>query len=116
MKDIILETVSTLKEYLPRLIAASKKLPESLQSGNQLKAINELPEYFEGLQWVLSALVGLQKNGYFIEVSSSDLNSYLLEVEESIKSQDYVLMADLLEYEILPKLEEWYAQLNKFEV
>lgn len=116
MKYIVKETIDSLKEYLPRLMAASNELAEFFQSGKQLSAINQLPNFLEGLQWVMSAFAGIQKNGYFIEVNAVELNKYLIEMEEALTFQDYVLISDLLEYEITPKLEEWHEHVINIEV
>lgn len=114
MEPIIIETLDSLKEYTPRLKEASESIAESLQSGDQNKSVQQLPQFFEGIQWVVSAINGLKQNGYDLSVDTLYLNEFLKEIEEAIINQDYVLLADLLEYEISPILEAWIEKIDTF--
>lgn len=111
MEVIITETLDTLKEYIPKLVMASENIAENLQGGDHYEAMQQLPHYFEGIEWVVSALKGIGNNGIDFEIDTSSLNEYLIEVEEAIKHQDYILLADLLEYEFTPILKEWLRKV-----
>jgi hypothetical protein len=113
MEEIITETLDTLKEYIPKLVRASESIAENLQGGDHYEAMQQLPYYFEGIEWVVSALNGISKNRIKFEIESSSLNEHLIEAEEAIKNQDYILLADLLEYEFTPILEEWLRKSSE---
>ncbi|PAE19811.1 hypothetical protein CHH80_14835 [Bacillus sp. 7504-2] len=113
MEAIITETLDTLKEYIPRLVRASESIAENLQGGDQYEAMQQLPHYFEGIEWVVSALNGIGKNGVDIDIETSSLNDFLKEAEEAITHQDYILLADLLEYEFTPILEQWLKKSSE---
>lgn len=107
MEQVIVDTFDSLRDYIPRLTRTAENMAETLQSGNHQEAIHQLPAFFEGVEWVVQALNGLSKNGYYIDVKTSLLNEYLIETEKAIRNQDVILLADLLEYEIVPILTEW---------
>ncbi|RKL68336.1 hypothetical protein CR203_07600 [Salipaludibacillus neizhouensis] len=116
MKQLIIETKKSLLEYIPRLIQGSESIGEALQSGEQYKAMKQLPDLFEGIQWITSALKGIEKNHYSFNINTAELNGNLKEMEDALKNQDFVLLADLLEYEISPILEDWLNKIEAFKV
>ncbi len=107
MEPIIRETLDTLLEYIPRLQEVSGTITRTLQSSEPALGLQQLPQVFEGIEWVIAAIQGLKKNGFLLEIEIVQANDYFIEMENAIKKNDYVLLADLLEYEILPILEEW---------
>lgn len=113
MKQIIEETKESLLDYIPRLIDAATSMAENLQSGNHYEAMHQLPLFFEGIDWTLQAIVGIQNNGYPIEIDSTLLNNFLGEVATAMQNQDFILLADLLEYEFTPIFETWLDEVAK---
>lgn len=114
MEQVIVETLDSLGDYIPRLTRAAEKMAETLQGGDHHDAMQQLPSFIEGIEWVVQALNGLLKNGYYIDVETSSLNGYLIETEQAIQNQDFILLADLLEYEITPILTEWLKKCMPF--
>lgn len=112
MDQLIIETIESMENYLPKLIKALEEMAEHFQNGAQNEAIHQLPTAFEGIEWIVSAINGLRNNGYFIDLEVLTLNKFLIEVEDALKNQDYILLADLLEYEIKPILEEWLLKCS----
>ncbi|MBE6024119.1 MAG: hypothetical protein E7231_13125 [Cellulosilyticum sp.] len=47
------------------------------------------------------------------EIEIKAINEVLGEIIESVQNKDYVLLADLLQYEILEKMEEWHAIIEE---
>ncbi|TFE03941.1 hypothetical protein [Jeotgalibacillus salarius] len=116
MRHLIIDTKVSLIEYIPRLIQASEKIGEYLQAGEQYRGMKLLPDLFEGIQWVTNAIKGIEKNHISLDLNTEDINKYLIEIEQTLKNQDFVLLADLLEYEISPILESWLNKIESFEV
>lgn len=111
MKSLIEETLESLNEYLPKLIEGCKEVSRDLQTGNEAAALDKLPLVLEGLEWVTEAIGGIKNNGRSINVDEKALIPFLLDMEGALEIGDYVLVADLFEYEIAPILEQWIEAL-----
>lgn len=96
----------TLNDYLLKLIPAIKECAGYYQSGKLNEGSNLLLNMIEGLNWVVSvvAKIGLQDHNI------GEINLKLNEVVKAFENKDFILVGDLLEYEILPVME---ALLNK---
>ena len=113
MEQLVKETLESCLDYLPKLIRAVSEIPEMLQSGNEAAGIRLLPPVFDGLQWVMEAIQGMQRNGFLREVDLGSLAKHFKELESALEIRDYVLIADLFEYEIEPVLEEWLKTIEQ---
>ncbi|MCA0971574.1 hypothetical protein LCM20_13285 [Halobacillus litoralis] len=111
MKEIVTETINTLKFYLPNLIEGTKSTAEKFQAHKDSEALKVLPNIVEGIDWVYQAIAGIQKNGGLPKIDLEELSSILPETLRAIEVKDYVLLSDLLEYEIVHVLEKWNDQL-----
>ncbi|UGB30433.1 hypothetical protein [Metabacillus sp. B2-18] len=115
MEKIVFETIQSLKEYLPRMINGCNEIVEYLQEGNEGTALSQMPDFVEGLQWIFAAINGIQNNGHLQEIELISLKDNFKEVVDSLEMRDYVLLADLLDYEIAPVLKQWQLTINKVE-
>lgn len=107
MDKLIHETIGSLGEYLPILIEGCKEISRDLQTGNEAGGLDRLPLVLEGLQWVVDAVDGIKNNGETLGVDEKALMTHFKEMEGALEIGDYVLLADLFEYEIVPILEHW---------
>jgi len=82
-----------------------------LQTGQDKTAMATIIRLTEILQIFMRSLGWMESNGS-IEKIISDMNSILSELEEALKVGDTVLIGDLLEYEIKPRLVELPAGLD----
>lgn len=112
MDNIVNETIESLRDYIPKLISAGQELVNNLQSGNEAKAFSAMPQIIEGLEWAFQAVEGIKKLGKAREIELTDVNSKFNEVINALEVKDYVLLADLFEYEIIPILENWLENIN----
>ncbi|KAB2953628.1 hypothetical protein F9B85_03130 [Heliorestis acidaminivorans] len=112
---IVQETLGTIIEYIPKLISATDQIVEKLQSEKQQEAFAILVQYIEGLQWVVKALTEIQNLGHELNIDTDEVNTFLLEIEEGLKIGDYVMLNDLIEYEISPLLSDWLKKVIAFE-
>jgi hypothetical protein len=108
MKEIVAETLESLNEYIPKLVLACQNTVESLQGGNEATALQMLPPIIEGLEWVLDAVSGEQNNGQLFSIDLKTLTKHFQEMVPAMEMGDYVLLADLLDYELVPILTEWH--------
>ncbi len=97
------ETLKTANEYMNNLISGVKYSVELLYGGNETEGFSMIPSICEGIQWITQVLVLTgNKNKDLVDI----LFKKLEEIVESFENKDYILVADLLNYELLQVLEE----------
>lgn len=98
------EKVSLLKEvddYIPKLVDGLEEIVICIQSGKDSIYLKSMIYAIEGVDWVLNALLlagEIQSND--LEVKS--INATLKSILESMEIGDYILISDIIEYELLP--------------
>ena len=112
MLELVLETLETCKEYVPKLINAATTIANHFQSGNEAAGVELLEPVFEGIGWVIDAVNGIQQNRYQLDIQLDEMKELLKSLEEALEIRDYVQMADLFEYEIAPLLENWLQKIQ----
>lgn len=119
MNQLIQETQETFFSYLFRVKDGCVTIAEKLRKDNVGEALQLLAQFVEGASWLLQVVHLMQKNGFAFSVSMEGLNEYLYEINEGLEIQDYVLVADLFEYEIAPfidnMIEGQFVQCNDVE-
>jgi len=109
IEDPKTELTATLKVVL-KLIPEINEISVLLQTGKDKKAMGLIITLTELLQKILRIISlfntdNIIINGTSLDIFSSELNSILNELAEAFDANDSVLIGDLLEYEISPKLE-----------
>jgi len=114
MKQKLLDLLRSIQIYLPRLIKASEQMAEDIQTGNEGKALGLLPEYIDGLMWSIEAIEAVKRvdNNYLKDVQLEDISQPLNILEEAMLNQDYILLADIFEYEVKPRLTDYCVEIN----
>jgi hypothetical protein len=106
------ETISALRGLVPGL----NNVSVLLQTGRDREAMETVIRFTEESQTLLKLLARLQHTGRLdpaaavidgttVERFFSDLNRILTELIEAFEAKDSVLIGDLLEYEVTPRLE-----------
>jgi hypothetical protein len=116
MNEEQVEVLKTAKEYMKNLNKAILKSSEYLQNGDYFNGTNLIANITEGLEWVIQ-LVTVRKDIYDKDMEINRIVDNIKEIIEAFENEDYILIGDLLQYEISPMIEEYYRQtytlLNK---
>jgi hypothetical protein len=113
MEDIIKETIESIKEYTPKLIDATTQITEYLQTENDFDALQLIIQVSEGIDWLMQAVNHIQNLKGVQIVDTEELASKLKEVNEALEARDFVLTADLFEYEINPLLHAILTKVSE---
>lgn len=113
MESLTKETLGSCREYIPRLIETVSAIACDIQSGAEAQGIRLMPAVFDGLQWLVEALQGLQQIGFSTGIDLQDITGCFEQLEKALEIRDYVLIADLFEYEIGPALENWLKTIEQ---
>lgn len=116
IEKLVNDTLKSMDEYLPRLKNSMTVIAEKIQGEGEEReeGFKLLTKAIEGITWCVDAVVALKKFGYLTEIDLESANKVLRELEDALKKQDFVLAADILEYEIEPVLGEWIGVVKKY--
>lgn len=120
-EQLLLEALESGREYLPKLYAGLKEVAELLQEGREGEGIKLFQDALDGIEWVgtvTEALLTITLTGRSQLLAADwrqkaeDLKKVFHELNEAWANRDYVLIADLIEYELLPYLDLLYQQIT----
>ncbi len=104
------ETIISLKEYLPKLDKGIRTCIELLRENNEIEGIRYLELIVEGLNWSIESITLTMNSG--LHAIKIDNIEFIKDMIASMENKDYGLLADLLEYEAMPLIQEWQANLK----
>lgn len=109
------ELLSSFQEYVGKLIDGIEKCIEYFRSQQEHLALPLFADIIEGLQWTIEVAFGTKEvlKQYEIEIDETQINQVFKELLEAVQNQDYVLTADILEYEVLEWLSLCRQQLTQ---
>ena len=124
LSDIINKNIENADAYLIRLLPGIEKSVELFRMGNEQEANKFFINIIDGVDWLSQVLdtiltaKAISPDTVFDGKSIQDRQASLVDLTQQMvdanKNQDWVLLADLLEYEILPYYQEWSNILPHF--
>jgi hypothetical protein len=113
--SLINETLDEANEYLPKLKKGTKQTASLFRNSDD-KAIKNYQLILNGLEWYIEAssqITSLMNNEDYYQQGQNminEINKILSDLMVAYNKEDFVLVADILEYEIVDIIEE----LNEF--
>ena len=111
MKNEKIETLRIADEYLDNLKIGITNVVNLIQEGNEIEGINNVVPVLEGIEYI-SKVITLTKDVQKDIIELDDLNNQLNEMIEAFENEDYILLGDLLNYELLPVIEEIHEKIK----
>jgi len=114
MARVILMETAAQAEVLGRAVKECARL---FRTAPEQEALRVLAQILEALRWLLTTgasgrrLVGAEKSPE-VDRFFRHLEALLTEMEDYARQEDYILLADLMEYELLPLVEQWRRLLT----
>ena len=126
LKDLVATNLVNALDYLKKLIPGFEQAADLFRAGNEQEANKYYMQILDGIGWFSQvvniimqsdqgelALPGAEnENLQAREAKLTDLMSQMLEANQN---QDWVLLADILEYEMVPFYKDWEAILSKLD-
>jgi len=116
-KKLALEALQEAVKLLSVLVKSLGDVAMGLQQGKYGEALAQLPDQVEAMQWFLTVIRGARQvlgvnlsepiAGRRPEELSTRLVDASGQMMEALENQDWVMLADALEYEVVPILEDW---------
>lgn len=105
IKEVI-EVIDSYNHYLTKVPNGSIQIANSLRKDEIQEALQMILDFSDGMGWLAQATELLQKNEVVITLDITKIHEFLNEINSGLEIQDYVLVADMFEYEIAPFFEE----------
>lgn len=125
LSGIVDQNIDNAEAYLRRLIPGIEQAAELFRTGNEQEANKFFVNIVDGMDWlsqVLDTVVaarGLAPEAEFNGKTIGDRRASLVGFSQQMvvanKNKDWVLLADLLEYEILPYYQDWAELIPQFK-
>ncbi len=115
--EMSMNCLNQLMENLPELPIACRELAQLFQSGKPHDALNSFVELTELWHIVKERQLLVAKtqnidmaafliNGKSIQEQHAELNAFLNDALDTMQSEDWIALGDLLEYELAPRADE----------
>lgn len=102
MDQLVLESAKSYNEYLSKLPGGCKKIADLLREDSLVEAFKLIITFSEGVEWLSRMNQLLNENGVDISLNIEKIHEFLEEVNNGLEIQDYIIVADMFEFEIEP--------------
>jgi hypothetical protein len=122
LQDVLANNLVNVKEYLEKLIPGFQKAADLFRMENEQEANKYYLQILDGVDWFSQVIVTIMQSwgekleGQSLEERQKKQTEFMAQMLEANQNQDWVLMADILEYEMIPLYEDWREVLAKITV
>jgi len=122
LKDLVATNLSNALDYLEKLIPGFDQAADLFRMGNEQEANKFYIQILDGMDW-FSEVINIVMDSEFegsehqdtLSLRQAKLTDLMSQMLEANKNQDWVLLADILEYEMTPFYKEWQTILTKLK-
>lgn len=100
MNEEILEVMESYNEYLDKLPGGCKSIAEYLRNNRIDEALELILHFSKGVSWLCEVNEKLSLLGFNNSLHIERINEFLIEINSGLEIQDYLIVADIFEYEI----------------
>lgn len=112
LKDDKIKILYSAKEYIPKLQDGLHSISRDIYSGKEHNALKLIPYAFEGFEWLLNTMT-LTFDIHGTAIDMEKFNKFLNEMVNAFESEEYLLVADIIEYELSNEIEVWNNVIRK---
>lgn len=101
--------------YVGKLLRAIDDILDNFLSGKENVALQELPDMTDGFEWILNVIELTRPTQEELGIEFAGVPQFMEGIKEIVaafENNDYVLLGDLLNYELKPVIEKWDEQLR----
>ncbi len=118
LNDLIESTMNSSGEILPLLYQALSTAAEYFRVGNLGLGSKKFSEVIPVLRWHVDML-----NGFIhLHTEPSDIHDFYQRISTFIpdlllswENEDFVLLSDIIQYELIPWVEQWFGYVQLFQ-
>lgn len=122
-EEVVIESIVEGVSYLPRFIGGLAECLHFFRGSNQNQAILYFGQCLDGFHWLNHVLAGIklyilpmqefEKVSTTYQTQIEGFEGVIKELMDVWQNEDFVLMADLIEYEMIPQLEQIKDQFRQ---
>ena len=111
-KEIINDVLLSTEDYLQSALPEVEKLVDEFYNNPTQATWSKYEQLLEGIHWIVSAVSAMDQTPHQIEnwneflTAITSLENELQGLNEAMENKDYVLIADIIQYEITPIMEK----------
>lgn len=124
LTELARETLVSLEEFMSDLLRELNRVAEMFRSGEDVCAAELYSQSLDGIQVINYAASkvlenlgidtsGITHNGKSISEIFSELDNIISDMMHSQEQNDWILLADLIEYELIPHIADRQMALSK---
>lgn len=80
-----------------------------------ISRIKEGMEFIDKIFYSIDTIINTINNKKLINININEMQNIFINLEKALKVPDYILIADLLNYEIKPLIQLWRLDLNNIQ-
>jgi hypothetical protein len=118
IREFNVELLLSAESYIKRAIPEINRVVDEFYQGPTESTWDKFEQILEAMQWILQMVETIDKNEHlprnwedFLRVTM-DLKQEMLELESALKNTDYVLTADIIQYELVRLLQELEQEIT----
>ena len=126
LKDLVATNLANALDYLKKLIPGFEQAADLFRAGNEQESNKYYLQILDGIDWfsqVVSVIMSPDEgetelpdtDDESLELRQKKLTDLMSQMLVANQNQDWVLLADILEYEMLPFYKDWEKILSKLE-
>lgn len=94
------ELITSYNNYIRKLSKGCLVISELLREEKYVQALENIANFSEGINWIIQVRKELKNEIGIFQLNLKEIEGFLNEINEGLEIQDYVLVADLFEYEL----------------
>lgn len=121
--ELVIESMVEGFNYLPRFIDGLRGCLDYFRQGNQSQAMLIFGQCIDGFDWLNHVFAGIQLYILPMQEFEKDRTTYQMQIAgfdgifkelmKACEDEDYVFMADLIEFELIMQLEQLHTQFRQ---
>lgn len=117
-QEFVNDLLLTSEEYINRAVPEIEVLADQFYNNPDKESWNKFGQLLEGLQWLthlvqtIGSVDKKPENWMNYLKASSSVNEELKNLEDALKNNDRILIADILNYEVLPFFKELKKEIQ----
>ncbi len=126
LKDLVATNLANALDYLQKLIPGFENAADLFRTGNEQEANKYYLQILDGIEWFSQVVNIIMKpdegevvlpgaENENLQARQEKLTDLMSQMLEANQNQDWVLLADVLEYEMVPFYKDWEKILSKLE-
>ncbi|MEK3935485.1 hypothetical protein MKY41_09190 [Sporosarcina sp. FSL W7-1349] len=108
----MVELIDSYNEYIKKIPKGCQTIADQLRVDTIVEAMRDIVNFSEGANWLLRVSSYLKENNISVELPTEKIHEFLNEINQGLEIQDYIVVADMFEYEIRPFFEEYVNEVK----